>query len=716
VTSLRKQAFSFLFFLLSGSTHAQMSEYVYPNTYASYSNYGTLGLIQMPNARFFEAGTLAFSWSHNEPYLRGSLVAYPFEWMEASFQYTDINNALYSSSRSFSGNQSLKDKGFDIKLRLLKETQFLPELAIGIRDIGGTSLFASEFLVASKSVKNIDFTLGMGWGVLSDDTFTNPLGNINERFYKRQNRDLEGTVGGGALNTNTFFTGRYGVFGGVELFLPKSNGIRLKVEFDTTDYENEGRQPVQQDSRFNIGLVKPLSKNFFIKLGYVKGNTVNFGFSYKLHAGKQANAVRKTDDPYVSVENSKVLRKVTAKSDLLLYRAALKNLNDRDFVMKLANVDNGELHIAYQQNKFTNYGLAAVRVLRILDEVSPEDINQFKVTNLNGDIALNSITISRENFNNSLKRNTPELLLRDSVIEGYTLDKGNFKYQPIAKYPAFHYSFEPDLQSQIGGPDGFWFAALRLAFDSELMINKDFSLSSRLSYGVIGDFDEIKLASDSIIPHVRTDIVDYLQEGDKFTIDRLQLNSFANPYKNIYTKFTAGIFERMFGGYGAELLYRPFEKNYGLGLEVFKVRQRDYKQDLHFRDYKTSTGHITFYYREPSSGVLMRLKGGKYLAGDSGYTFDISRRFETGMSVGVFFSRTDISKEEFGEGSFDKGFYFMIPLDFFTSSYVKRTFQWGIRPVTRDGAALLTHGLPLWGVTDQGSFWSVAHSWKNIYE
>ena len=56
-----------------------------------------LGLVQAPNARFFEEGTLAFSWSHNDPYLRGSIIAYPFDWMEASFQYTDINNALYSN-------------------------------------------------------------------------------------------------------------------------------------------------------------------------------------------------------------------------------------------------------------------------------------------------------------------------------------------------------------------------------------------------------------------------------------------------------------------------------------------------------------------------------------------------------------------------------------------------------------------------------------------
>ena len=113
-------AFSLLT-LISSAVSAQFSDYIYTNTSPSYSNYGTLGLVQAPNARFLQSGSLAFSWSHNEPYLRGSIIAYPFSWMEASYQYTDINNALYSDVSSFSGNQSLKDKGLDLKFRLLEE-------------------------------------------------------------------------------------------------------------------------------------------------------------------------------------------------------------------------------------------------------------------------------------------------------------------------------------------------------------------------------------------------------------------------------------------------------------------------------------------------------------------------------------------------------------------------------------------------------------------
>ena len=101
--------------------YSSIDDYIYVNKFPTFSNYGGLGYIQNPSARFHDEGTLAFTWSHNDPYLRGSIVAYPFNWLEASYQYTDVNNALYSSIESFSGSQSYKDKSFDFKIRVYKE-------------------------------------------------------------------------------------------------------------------------------------------------------------------------------------------------------------------------------------------------------------------------------------------------------------------------------------------------------------------------------------------------------------------------------------------------------------------------------------------------------------------------------------------------------------------------------------------------------------------
>jgi hypothetical protein len=110
------------------------------------------------------------------------------------------------------------------------------------------------------------------------------------------------------------------------------------------------------------------------------------------------------------------------------------------------------------------------------------------------------------------------------------------------------------------------------------------------------------------------------------------------------------------------------------------------------------------------------MKGGRFLAGDSGINFDLSRRFKSGLRIGAFFSQTDISKQEFGEGSFDKGFYFYIPIEFFFDRHSKGIAGFGLRPLTRDGAQFLVHSHHLYGITDQASAYNINRNWNDIYD
>jgi hypothetical protein len=84
--------------------------------------------------------------------------------------------------------------------------------------------------------------------------------------------------------------------------------------------------------------------------------------------------------------------------------------------------------------------------------------------------------------------------------------------------------------------------------------------------------------------------------------------------------------------------------------------------------------------------------------------------------MGIFATKTDISREEFGEGSFDKGFYFFIPIESFFTTYSKGYTGFGLRPVTRDGGAVLNTQYNLWNVTDQGSAYNFERNWEDIYE
>jgi len=688
---------------LSSYVSAAPDDYIYPFKQSSFSNYGTLGLIQNPNARFLDEGSLAFSWSHNEPYLRGSLIAYPFGWLEVSYQYADINNQLYSGSKEFSGSQSLKDKSFDTKIRLIKESQSLPQIAVGFRDIAGTGLFSSEYIVASKNLsKSLDLTMGIGWGNLSGQSIQNPLLEISDRFATRNS-----SLGkGGQFNLDDYFSGTAGYFFGIEYFIPKFKGMRVKLEYDGTNYETESNTPISQASNFNFGIILPQSKSLSYKLNFTRGNTLNFGFSYKLNLGKKnAQTTFKEKQPRVS--NSDAIKIVTSRSDQNLFKGALKYLSDEKIFLQHASINNKELEVIFAQSKYRNPVIASGRVISILDQIAPNNITSFKVSEINGGIGLYSIGANRNTFINDRDLFLPPKLDTDVDVEAFLLDSDKkYQFNPKAKYPSFFHTIGPEIRSQIGGPDGFFFGDLKLKSSSELIIQRGLSISSVISYGLYDNMDDLKLASDSILPHVRTDIVKYLKQSRNLSIQRMQLNKFNQISPSIFYKFSAGILEYMFSGFGGEALFKPFDKNFAIGVEAWKVYQRNYDQMfgiLDDVDYKTTTGHISLYYEEPKTNILFKIKGGKFLAQDSGISFEFTREFYSGFRLSAFFTLTDISEEEFGEGSFDKGFSFFIPLEIFSNSYNSRNFGWGLRPITRDGGAMLNHGYNLWGVTHKSN-------------
>ena len=683
---------------LSPYVSADPDDYIYPFKQYSFSNYGTLGLIQNPNARFLDEGSLGFSWSHNDPYLRGSLIAYPFSWLEVSYQYTDINNRLYSPFEDFSGKQSFKDKSFDTKIRLIKESQSFPQIAVGFRDIAGTGIFGSEFIVASKNLsKSLDLTMGIGWGILSGQLIKNPFLEISDSFENRTSV----TGLGGQFNVGNYFSGPAGYFFGIEYTIPKFKGRKIKFEYDGTNYKTENGIPVSQVSNLNFGIVFPQSKSLTYKLNFTRGNTLNFGFSYKLNLGnKNAQITSKEKQPRIS--NSDAIKIVTSRSDQNLYRATLKYLSDEKIFLQHASINNKELEVIFAQSKYRNPVIASGRVISVLDQIAPNNITSFKVSEINGGIGLYSIGANRNTFINDRELFLPPKLDTDVNVEPFLLDSDKkYQFNPKAKYPSFFHTIGPEIRSQIGGPDGFFFGDLKLKSSSELIIQRGLSISSVISYGLYDNMDDLKLASDSILPHVRTDIVKYLKQSRNLSIQRMQLTKFSQISPSIFYKFSAGILEYMFSGFGGEALFKPFDKNFAIGVEAWKVYQRNYDQMfgiLDDVDYKTTTGHISLYYEEPKTNILFKIKGGKFLAQDSGISFEFTREFYSGFRVGAFFTLTDISEKEFGEGSFDKGFSFYIPLEIFSNSYNSRNFGWGLRPITRDGGAMLNHGYNLWGV------------------
>ena len=158
----------------------------------------------------------------------------------------------------------------------------------------------------------------------------------------------------------------------------------------------------------------------------------------------------------------------------------------------------------------------------------------------------------------------------------------------------------------------------------------------------------------------------------------------AHPTSTVYTRVTVGLLENMYGGVSGEVLWKPVNSPLALGAEINRVRKRDYTDAFEFLDYEVTTGHVSAYY-EFGGGFVGQLDVGRYLAGDDGATVTLTREFASGWSVGAYATKTNLSAEEYGEGSFDKGIEIKIPLAWATGMPSKRTVGGSLSSLNRDG-------------------------------
>jgi hypothetical protein len=172
----------------------------------------------------------------------------------------------------------------------------------------------------------------------------------------------------------------------------------------------------------------------------------------------------------------------------------------------------------------------------------------------------------------------------------------------------------------------------------------------------------------------------------------------------------------MFAGAGGELLYRPFGQRWAIGADIWFVQQRDYHVLFDLRHYRALTGHLTAYYQMPWHDVRLAVSAGQYLAGDKGVTFEFSRRFSTGVQIGAWFTLTNVSAHQFGEGSFDKGIRIIIPFEWVAPFATQSGYDLSLRPIQRDGGQRLNGDSILYQLTEPSSYGALVQEWNSVFK
>ena len=618
----------------------------------TFNNHGVMGLINMPTARFYDESSYGITLYDGDPDQKMSLTSSPFDWMEASFFYMNIEDQeqCRNNGKGEIFCQGYKDKGFNFKVRL-KEEGILPAIAIGINDIAGTGFYSSEYIVGSYGINNIDFNFGLSWGTLngSRSSLKNPLGYISDDFYDRPDNFEEE---GGQFQPSRYFSGeKASPFFGFS-YAPNE---RFIVKFESDNTITPGKVEYQKSkSDYSFGIDFSINDNFTIGLANERDTHLSLKFVYK-------------NNPKKSLKKYKYQKSSSIKTQDDKYRKLIKNIENNGIGVKKIIESPNTIGLELTQYQHTN--------LEIIEEIiTSASIDSGIKKDIKTDLRIADLQ-AKTNFDSELLNNSETVFERKSssrLISNNSL------------------SFRPFLASR----EEFFKGALLLENNSEYVISDNFFFSSNLKYSLVDNFDDLTIPPVDTYPaQVRSDIKDYLRNfGDGVIIGRAQFDYYVTPKKDNHIMITAGILEEMFNGIGFEYLYFKQDSNYAIGLEIFDVQKRDYEMRFGTLNYRNVTSHLNFYYRNYGTIPFdAKISFGEYLAGDEGFTIDLSRTFSNGTKFGVFASFTDVTSEQFGEGSFDKGLYFNIPV---FSNLIN--YSW--RPLTKDPGAKLIRKNTLYGL------------------
>ena len=643
------------------------------------SDYGTTGLIDLPSARMEDDATIKIGAAFDERHRSYMLTYQATPWLEATFRYTGFEQFFFW------------DRNYEVKFRLLEETADLPQLALGIRDIVGTGVFGSEYLVASKRFGALDATLGVGWGRLADEgVFSNPLTHLSDRFAQRE---IDAELGG-ELATGSFFSGpNMGIFGGLEYDFERWP-VTLVAEYNPDQYLiNQVNGELPPASPWSFGAKWEWVPGVVVSLSHQHGEEL--GLSISAATNTSSTPPRYRQQGFVSatdMQSSDLPPQIRQSNwyDKLLFDMERSGLF---LVSARLHPESSSAELIIGNNSYAFWADALAHATALADLHLPATVRSIYFVIEDGGHRPLTVRVARPST--SYSQDPSDLANRQLILPGRNIDTPMGATDFVTG--KINFTLELANRVQLFDPDDPLRYQFYIDVGANYALNNYTSIEAHYSLDIDNNFDESRrIESDSLIEPVRTNIVKYLVEGAS-GLDSLFVQTRNSLSSDIHYRLFGGVLEEMYSGVGGEILYQPFESRFAFGLSLNHVKQRDFDKSFKHLDYETTTGFLSAYWATPFYNFDLALHTGRYLAKDFGSTFEARRTFPNGWQIGVWATFTDVSADQFGEGSFDKGFFFRVPFNGFAGRNSRASYATRVRPIQRDGGQRLeNHSGNLW--------------------
>jgi len=368
----------------------------------------------------------------------------------------------------------------------------------------------------------------------------------------------------------------------------------------------------------------------------------------------------------------------------------------QDVGIQAISLTDSDAIVYYSNLRYSHEDDAVKRLVRVLLMDAPPNIEKFRLVSTQGGVPQAEFDVLRAPTERAIAQTgSYSLLDNGNALTDPPLQNPVLSAALRGTYPKFDWNIFPNFRQELFDPNNPFAVQFLVAAQGDVELLPGLTAAVEGEANLYDNYN-VNRPPDSVLPHVRTDWAKFFTEG-KNGLGQFELDYLTRLAPDVFAQARVGYLESMFAGVGGEVLWRPEGQRWAIGGDLYHVQERDFNRLFGVQSYQVTTGHVTLYYASPWYGLNFQLRAGQYLAGDRGFTFEISRRFSTGVEIGVFFTKTNVSAAQFGEGSFDKGFIIRIPLDWVAPISSQNEISTVIRPVQRDGGATLDGDANLYG-------------------
>jgi len=594
--------------------------------------------------------------------------------------------------------------GMDLKYRLFEERSMRPEITLGFQSVLGHKRMAAEYLALSKRYHQFDFTAGIGWGRLgTQQSIPNPL---LIKSLSSSDRDLDGDD---PSSPAEWFRGDAGLFGGVEYDVASVPGLSVKADLSSNGWDAE------KAAYSNFNVPAPWSLGFsyrpmdWLDIGAAMIGRDQIMARISFSPNVENWRIREAAPPTaITLEDGRPdipplqKKSVEATSESLglkrLYRDDLAigaDLDLQDHLPSAFQIGQGARHLS---------NIAGDRPEKISFHLSRYGLRGPSLSLNRRDIEMASRT--HQGSAEEIWRNT----LIDSVLpEGIKRAKDQFKESFGVRV-----DFKNDLSLSEEDSGSLFRSAVLPSLTKR--IGKHFITENALRINLVDNLNRLEDTRGFSPLSVRSDIHAFTR--NRILFERQYLAGFVTLGHDIHLAGSMGYLEEMYAGALAEILYRPFDRPWALGLEMTSVAKRDPSSSwaLAPAGEKVLSGFINGYYEIPNSGATLQASVGRFLAGDVGGEITLKNELMNGVVLtGVVRGSNRKDFDPYGgKTNLYTGLSLSMPLGSLPFIPDGSRALVDIKPLGRDTAQRLDNPVPLYSITEPMSYRSITRHWSEL--